>query len=35
LAREADSSGDNEKVLRFQIEALQKNIAVLESNLSQ
>ena len=34
MERQNDSAGDYEKVLKNEIEALKKNIAVLEQNLS-
>jgi hypothetical protein len=34
LERDADSSGNQEKVLRLEIESLKKNVIILENNLS-
>lgn len=35
IERHADSSGDQEKVLRIEIDSLKKNIEILEKNLSE
>lgn len=35
LERQADHSGDQERILRLEIEALRKNVAVLEGRLSE
>ena len=34
MTRLGDSSGDNEKILKNQIDALKKNITILETSLS-